>query len=53
VRPAACRTFTGRSTSAYSLTPAAWRQIRQAAGEHDGGPGADAPGPLPSLVSRR
>ena len=53
VRPAAWRHFTGGSTSAYSLTPAAWRQIRQAAGEHDGGPGADAPGPLPSLVSRR
>jgi biotin carboxylase len=53
VRPAAWRHFTGGSTSAYSLTAAAWRQIRQAAGEHDGGPGADAPGPPPSLVSRR
>ena len=54
IRPGAWRHFTGGSTGAYSLTPAAWRQIRQAAG---GGPGAVTvtPGPpsLPSdIVSR-
>jgi ATP-grasp domain len=49
-RPAAWRHFSGGSTGAYSLTPAAWQQIREAA---DGGPGADAPGPPSSLVSRR
>ena len=39
----------GGSTGAYSLTPAAWRQIRQAAAN---GPGAVAPGPPSGLVSR-
>jgi len=32
IRPGAWRHFTGGSTGAYSLTPAAWRQIRQADG---------------------
>jgi hypothetical protein len=41
--------FTGGSTGAYSLTPAAWRQIRQAAAN---GPDAVAPGPPSGLVSR-
>jgi predicted ATP-grasp superfamily ATP-dependent carboligase len=52
IRPAAWRHFVGGSAGAYSLTPAAWRQILQAA---DGGPGAGAPGPPPgeSEVSRR
>ena len=36
-RPAAWRSFTSGSTGAYSLTPAAWEELRQA--------GADAPGP--------
>ena len=52
IRPAAWRHFVGGSAGAYSLTPAAWRQICQAA---DGGPGAGTPG-LPSSeseVSRR
>jgi hypothetical protein len=31
------RSFTSGSTGAYSLTPAAWEELRQA--------GADAPGP--------
>jgi glutathione synthase/RimK-type ligase-like ATP-grasp enzyme len=52
IRPDAWRHFVGGSAGAYSLTPAAWRQIRQAAGEHDGGPGAVAPGPPSGLVSR-
>ncbi len=42
IRPATWRYFVGGSAGAYSLTPAAWRQIRQAA---DGGPGSVAPGP--------
>ena len=42
IRPAAWRHFVGGSAGAYSLSPAAWRQIRQAA---DGGPGAGMPGP--------
>jgi biotin carboxylase len=52
IRPAAWRHFVGGSAGAYSLTPAAWRQISQAAG---GGPGAGAPGPPSgeSEVSRR
>ena len=52
VRPDAWRYFVGGSAGAYSLTPAAWRQILQAA---DGGPGAGAPGPPSgeSEVSRR
>jgi biotin carboxylase len=52
VRPDAWRHFVGGSAGAYSLTPAAWRQISQAAG---GGPGAGAPGPPSgeSEVSRR
>ena len=52
IRPDAWRHFVGGSAGAYSLTPAAWRQIRQAA---DGGPGAVAPGPpsSESEVSRR
>jgi len=52
IRPDAWRHFVGGSAGAYSLTPAAWRQIRRAA---DGGPGAGAPGPLSgqSEVSRR
>ena len=52
IRPDAWRHFVGGSAGAYSLTPAAWRQIRRAA---DGGPGAVAPGPLSSesAVSRR
>ena len=41
--------FVGGSAGAYSLTPAAWRQIRQAAAN---GPGAVAPGPPSGLVSR-
>jgi hypothetical protein len=51
IRPAAWRHFVGGSAGAYSLTPAAWRQISQAAG----GPGAEAPGPPSgeSEVSRR
>ena len=49
IRPSAWRHFTGGSTGAYSLTPAAWRQIRQAAGNS---PGAVAPGPPSGLVSR-
>jgi glutathione synthase/RimK-type ligase-like ATP-grasp enzyme len=52
IRPDAWRHFVGGSSGAYSLTPAAWRQISQAA---DGGPGAGAPGPPSgeSEVSRR
>jgi hypothetical protein len=52
IRPDAWRHFVGGSAGAYSLTPAAWRQIRRAA---DGGPGAVAPGPpsSESEVSRR
>ena len=52
IRPDAWRHFVGGSAGAYSLTPAAWRQISQAAG---GGPGAGAPGPPSgeSEVSRR
>ena len=52
IRPDAWRHFVGGSAGAYSLTPAAWRQIRRAA---NGGPGAVAPGPLSceSAVSRR
>jgi glutathione synthase/RimK-type ligase-like ATP-grasp enzyme len=52
IRPDAWRRFVGGSAGAYSLTPAAWRQIRRAA---ESGPGAVAPGPLPceSEVSRR
>jgi glutathione synthase/RimK-type ligase-like ATP-grasp enzyme len=52
IRPDAWRHFVGGSAGAYSLTPAAWRQIRRAA---DGGPGAVAPGPpsCESEVSRR
>ena len=52
IRPDAWRHFVGGSAGAYSLTPAAWRQIRRAA---DGGPGAVAPGPPSgeSEVSRR
>jgi glutathione synthase/RimK-type ligase-like ATP-grasp enzyme len=52
IRPEAWRRFVGGSAGAYSLTPAAWRQIRRAA---QSGPGAVAPGPLPgeSEVSRR
>ncbi len=52
VRPDAWRHFVGGSAGAYSLTPAAWRQISQAAG---GGQGAGAPGPPSgeSEVSRR
>jgi glutathione synthase/RimK-type ligase-like ATP-grasp enzyme len=52
IRPDAWRRFAGGSAGAYSLTPAAWRQIRLAA---DGGPDAGAPGPLSceSEVSRR
>ena len=45
----AWRHFAGGSAGAYSLTPAAWRQIRQAAAD---GPGAVAPGPPSGLVSR-
>jgi glutathione synthase/RimK-type ligase-like ATP-grasp enzyme len=52
IRPDAWRHFVGGSAGAYSLTPAAWRQIRQAAGEHDGGLGVVAPGPPSGLVSR-
>jgi glutathione synthase/RimK-type ligase-like ATP-grasp enzyme len=50
--PDAWRHFVGGSAGAYSLTPAAWRQIRRAA---DGGPGAVTPGPPSgeSAVSRR
>ncbi|HEX3305052.1 MAG TPA: hypothetical protein VHS32_02270, partial [Streptosporangiaceae bacterium] len=52
IRPEAWRRFVGASAGAYSLTPAAWRQIRRAA---ESGPGAVAPGPLAceSEVSRR
>ena len=52
IRPDAWRYFVGGSAGAYSLTPAAWRQIRRAA---ESGPGAVAPGPLSceSEVSRR
>ena len=52
IRVDAWRHFVGGSAGAYSLTPAAWRQIRRAA---DGGPGAGAPGPpsSESEVSRR
>jgi len=52
IRPDAWRHFVGGSAGAYSLTPAAWRQISQAAG---GGPGAGAPGPPSgeSEVNRR
>jgi glutathione synthase/RimK-type ligase-like ATP-grasp enzyme len=50
IRPDAWRHFVGGSAGAYSLTPAAWRQIRQAAGEHDGGPGAVAPRTPSGLV---
>jgi hypothetical protein len=52
VRPDAWRHFVGGSAGAYSLTPAAWRQISQAAG---GGPGVGVPGPPSgeSEVSRR
>jgi hypothetical protein len=52
IRPEAWRRFVGGSAGAYSLTPAAWRQIRRAA---QSGPGAVAPGPLSceSEVSRR
>ena len=52
IRPDAWRRFVGGSAGAYSLTPAAWRQIRRAA---QSGPGAVAPGPLSceSEVSRR
>jgi glutathione synthase/RimK-type ligase-like ATP-grasp enzyme len=52
IRPDAWRHFVGGSAGAYSLTPAAWREIRRAA---DGGPGAVAPGPPSSQseVSRR
>jgi glutathione synthase/RimK-type ligase-like ATP-grasp enzyme len=52
IRPEAWRRFVGASAGAYSLTPAAWRQIRRAG---QSGPGAVAPGPLPceSEVSRR
>ena len=52
IRPDAWRHFVGGSAGAYSLTPAAWHQIRRAA---DGGPDAVAPGPLSceSEVSRR
>ena len=52
IRPDAWRYFVGGSAGAYSLTPAAWRQIRQAA---DGSPGPVAPGPPSgeSEVSRR
>ena len=31
-RPAAWRYFTGSGTGAYSLTPAAWRELRKARG---------------------
>lgn len=41
IRPDAWRHFVGGSAGAYSLSPAAWQRIRQAA---DGGPGAGAPG---------
>jgi glutathione synthase/RimK-type ligase-like ATP-grasp enzyme len=37
VRPAMWRYFTGGSTSAYSLTPDAWRQLTTAAGAGDAG----------------
>ena len=52
IRPDAWRHFVGGSAGAYSLTPAAWRQIRRAA---DGGQDTVAPGPLSceSAVSRR
>jgi hypothetical protein len=52
IRPEAWRRFVGGSAGAYSLTPAAWRQIRHAA---QSGPGAVTPGPLSceSEVSRR
>jgi hypothetical protein len=40
VRPAAWRSFASGSTGAYSLTPAAWEQLRQAAAAV----GADPPG---------
>jgi hypothetical protein len=50
IRPEAWRHFVRGSAGAYALTPAAWQQIRRAAGN---GPGADAPGPPSSLVSRR
>ncbi len=58
IRPDAWRYFAGGSTGAYSLTPAAWRQIRRAADGGrgaDGGPGVVAPGPpsSESEVSRR
>jgi glutathione synthase/RimK-type ligase-like ATP-grasp enzyme len=58
IRPEAWRRFVGGSAGAYSLTPAAWRQIRRTAESGPGaksGPGAVAPGPLPceSEVSRR
>ena len=36
IRPDAWRHFVGGSAGAYSLTPAAWRQIRQAAGRRPG-----------------
>ena len=49
IRPDAWRHFVRGSAGAYSLTPAAWQQIRRAAGN---GPGADAPGPPSGLVSR-
>jgi glutathione synthase/RimK-type ligase-like ATP-grasp enzyme len=52
IRPDAWRHFVGGSAGAYSLTPAAWRQILEAAAEHDGGPGAVEPGLPPGLVSR-
>jgi glutathione synthase/RimK-type ligase-like ATP-grasp enzyme len=52
IRPDAWRRFVGGSAGAYSLTPAAWREIRRAA---ESGPGAVATGPLSreSEVSRR
>jgi hypothetical protein len=54
IRPAAWRHFVGGSAGAYSLTPAAWRQILQAA---DGGAGGGGAAPAPpsgeSEVSRR
>jgi hypothetical protein len=52
IRPDAWRHFVGGSAGAYSLTPAAWRQIRQVA---DGGPDTVVPGPpsCESEVSRR
>jgi glutathione synthase/RimK-type ligase-like ATP-grasp enzyme len=52
IRPDAWRRFVGGSAGAYSLTPAAWRQISRAA---EGVPGAVAPGTPSgeSEVSRR